>query len=190
MAESILKREFREKDIQRIRNLVKGKNGDKTTIGIGYSKTTEEHKEGDTWFEDGREWKIENGIKQNITRLDKFKNINVPLFCPSCNSVMNGELDANYYKLHNTCFNCYTKFETKLKIEGKWEEYQKDIHNKNIDKTIEEYTEFINNELNESNQSFIAENGDIEKWDGTIDKERAQQALQDTINYLQSLKIS
>ncbi len=75
MPENVLKKQFAEKDIQRVRNLVKGKAGEKITHGIGYTKEIEDHVEGDVWQEDGRTWTIKDGIKQNITKLDKFKKI-------------------------------------------------------------------------------------------------------------------
>jgi hypothetical protein len=188
MGENVLKKEFAEKDVNRLRNLMQGKFGDKTSVGVGYSKPTEVHSEGEIWFEDHREWTIENGIKQNITKLDKFKHLTIPLFCPSCDGIMNKQIDTDCFRAQRTCYKCYTEFETKLKIEGKWDEYQKDIHNKEIDNVIKEYTEYITSELEESNQSFVAENGDVEKWDGKIDKQRAETALAETISYLESLK--
>ena len=36
MTDSILKKQFKKHDVERLRNLVKGKSGDKTTSGIGY----------------------------------------------------------------------------------------------------------------------------------------------------------
>ena len=80
MSESVLKKEFKEKDIQRVRNLVQGKHGEKTSTSIGYTKPEEFHEEGDVWDEDGRQWTIKKGIKQNITKLDKAKSqIHLPL---------------------------------------------------------------------------------------------------------------
>jgi hypothetical protein len=73
MAESVLKKEFKEKDVQRLRNIIQGKEDERTTTSIGYTKKEEFHAEGDVWEEDGREWTIKNGIKQNITKLDKAK---------------------------------------------------------------------------------------------------------------------
>ena len=35
---SNLKKEFKKRDVERMRNLVKGKYGKKTTLGIGYTK--------------------------------------------------------------------------------------------------------------------------------------------------------
>ena len=38
MAENVLKKEFKEKDVQRLRNLIQGKYGEKNTISTGYTK--------------------------------------------------------------------------------------------------------------------------------------------------------
>ena len=42
-----LKKEFRKKDVNRMRNLIQGKTGASTGIQIGYKKKEEDHKEGD-----------------------------------------------------------------------------------------------------------------------------------------------
>jgi hypothetical protein len=73
MSDNVLKKQFNEKDIQRVRNLVKGKSGERITHGVGYIKEVEDHIDGDTWIEDGRTWIIRDGIKQNVTKMDKFK---------------------------------------------------------------------------------------------------------------------
>jgi hypothetical protein len=43
MEDNVLKKEFSQKDVQRVRNLVQGKYGDKTQQSIGYSKKEEFH---------------------------------------------------------------------------------------------------------------------------------------------------
>ena len=63
----MLKKEFKEKDVERIRNLVKGKSGERTMSGVGFAKKQQFHEEGDIWVEDVREWTIKEGLKQNIT---------------------------------------------------------------------------------------------------------------------------
>ena len=83
--ENVLKKEFNKRDVERMRNLVKGNAGDRTTQSIGYSKKQEFHKEGDVWEENDRTWTIENGLKQNVTKLDKAKKVHFfPMFCPKC----------------------------------------------------------------------------------------------------------
>ena len=188
MSDNILKKEFNKKDVERLRNLVKGKNSERTSQGIGYTKKEEFYKEGDIWEENGRKWTIKDGIKQNITKLDKFKKAAVPLFCPSCNNIMNKQLDSHYYKAYGACLDCIKVKETKLKTEGKWKDHTKTIHNKEIDKTIEEYTQFMKMKMSESNDGFVTEAGEVEKWKGGINKERAEEALREGIEYLKGLK--
>ena len=186
---SILKKQFGERDIQRIRNLVKGKSGDRTVSGVGKLKSTiDSHEEGDIWEEGGRTWTIKDGIKENITKLDKFKKTTIPLFCPKCKGIMDKQLDPYYYKSYGTCGDCRAEFETKLKLEGKWEDYIKETHNKEIDHVIEEYKNFYNSKLNESTQGYITEAGEVEKWVGGINKQRAEESLEDVIKYLEELK--
>ena len=186
---SILKKQFGERDVQRIRNLVKGKSGSRTIDGVGYSKSsTEEDIEGDVWEEGGKSWTIRDGIKENITKLDKFKKATLPLFCPKCKGIMDRQLDPHYYKSYGTCVDCRAEFETKLKIEGKWEDYVKETYNKEIDHLIEEYKNFYNSKLNESTQGYITEAGEVEKWVGGVNKQRAEESLEDVIEYLEGLK--
>ena len=186
---SILKKQFNEKDIQRVRNLVKGKSGERTVSGVGYTKSTsEKHKEGDIWEESGRTWTIKDGIKENVTKLDKFKKATVPLFCPSCKGVMDKQLDPHYYKSYGTCVDCRAKFETKLKLAGEWEAYLIETHNKEIDLTIQEYKDFYNLKMNESTQGYVTEAGEVERWVGGVNKERAQESLEEAIEYLEGLK--
>jgi len=100
MAENILNKQFKEKDINRLRNLITKKYGDKTGIQIGYTKSTQYHEEGDIWEENGKKWTIKDGIKQNITKLDKAKKAYLtPLFCPSCNKLMKKRFDKEYFNI-------------------------------------------------------------------------------------------
>lgn len=187
MKENVLKKEFKEKDIERVRNIVKGKTGDRTTISVGYQKTTEDHKEGDIWIEDDKKWTIENGIKVNITKLDKaVHTTNLPLFCPSCKTVMKPSIDRLIFLQHNTCMNCLTKKETQLKLEGKWEQYQQEIINNDIDNYINEVNEYYNDLINK-NDIFITEDGLEEKW-SNINTEFFESLREEAIKHLQSLK--
>tara|TARA_R110002012_G_scaffold259132_1_gene440418 strand:- start:56 stop:631 length:576 start_codon:yes stop_codon:yes gene_type:complete len=190
MRDNILKKEFSKKDVNRIRNLVQGKHGDKTIQSIGYSKSQEFHKEGDIWKSKGQTWTIKNGVKQNITKLDKAKKIHkTPLFCPECKKLMKKRYDPDYYKIHSKCFDCVIDMEHEIKKQGKWEEYQRQLHNADIDGIITDYKTFVEAALSESNQSFITEAGDVENWVGGINKERAKESLEKGIEYLKSKKI-
>jgi len=47
MSESVLKKEFKEADLQRLRNLVQGKTGERTSVSSGYTKDHVDRKEGE-----------------------------------------------------------------------------------------------------------------------------------------------
>jgi hypothetical protein len=87
------------------------------------------------------------------------------------------------------CYDCVIDKEHEIQKEGKWEEYKKNIHNADIDGVIADYTSFIKHALEENNTSFITEDGDVEKWDGGINKKRAEESLKKGVEYLESKKI-
>jgi len=188
MAENVLKKEFKEKDVQRLRNLIQGKYGEKNTISTGYTKQYEHHEEGDVWEEDDRTWTIKNGIKQNITKLDKAKeSIHLPLFCPCCNGMMKHRYDKQFYIQYKRCFNCQIEFETDLKKKGLWVEYEKFITNSDLDGLINEFNIWIDEEMETKNESYITEAGDMERWSGNA-KQKLLESKEETIKYLESLK--
>ena len=71
--ETLLQKEFREKDIRRIRNLVSGNQGDSTQTQVGYSRKHIERKDGDVWEENGKTWTLKNGIRISISKLERAK---------------------------------------------------------------------------------------------------------------------
>jgi len=142
--DSVLKKEFQKRDVERLRNLVQGKYGEKTRSSVGFTNKEEFYNEGDIWESDGRTWTIKEGIKQNITKLDKAKKAhNMPLFCPSCNNVMKKRNDKQFYNIHKMCFDCVIDKETQLKKEGKWEEYQKEIKENEIEIKLKEFKTYV-----------------------------------------------
>jgi hypothetical protein len=188
MSENVLKKGFQQKDIQRLRNLVQGKHGERTTVGVGYEKKKSFHNEGDVWEEDGRKWTIKNGIKQNLTKLDKAKHsVTLPLFCPCCSNLMKNRNDKLFYIQYSRCFHCQINFETDIKKMGLWKKYQDNIINSDVDNLIKDYNVWIDEVINNSNESFITEGGDIEKWSGSA-KKKLLESKEETIKYLQQLK--
>tara|TARA_R110000796_G_scaffold84972_8_gene184796 strand:+ start:3829 stop:4404 length:576 start_codon:yes stop_codon:yes gene_type:complete len=179
---NVLKKEFGKKDVTRLRNLVSGKYSEKNGQSVGYSKADSFYGEGDIWEENGRKWTIKDGIKQNITKLDKVKKAHlVPLFCPKCKKVMNKGMDPSYYMATDQCFKCFKKFETQLKVTGLWDEWNNKTINGNIDSFIVWYKDWVMDAIDTSNTSFVSEQGDVEKWDGGVNKAKALESLNKTI---------
>jgi hypothetical protein len=184
---SVLKKEFKQRDVERLRNLVKGKYGERTTMGTGYTKAKEFHNEGDVWEEDGRQWTIKNGIKQNITKLDSAKQgVVLPLFCPSCSKSMKPHLDKQWFIINGHCYNCQVDYEFQLHKEGKFEEMQQQAVNDHVDGITKDFEIWFNEMINTKDQ-FVTETGDIEKWDGS-GKEQLLRQKEEALEYLKSLK--
>ena len=86
-------------------DLIKGKTPEKR-IMVGY--------EGDA---------VKQGDK--IDRMtDIFKDARMPWFCPTCKKTMKKRLDNKMWLLYNHCFDCQIDFENKLRIDGKFEEWE------------------------------------------------------------------
>jgi len=185
--DSVLKKEFKHRDVERLRNLVQGKYGEKTTMGTGYTKAKEFHSEGDIWEEDSRTWTIKNGIKQNITKLDSAKQgVIVPLFCPKCSTAMKPHRDKQWFVINGHCFNCQVDYEFQLRKEGKFEEMQQQVTNDHVDGVTKDFEIWFDEMIN-TKESFVTEAGDVEKWDGS-GKEQLLKQKQEALEYLQSLK--
>ena len=190
MNDNVLKKEFSKKDVQRARNLVTGDTNSRTTEGVGYKKKYEHRVEGDVWEENGRKWTIKNGLKQNITKMDKFKKLGkMPLFCPECNTLMKKNLDKKVYPAYQKCFDCIIDHEAELKKQGKSEEYFKGLRNNHIESTIDSYKAFVESKMNETNANYVTEAGEIENWKGGVSKEQLEKELQEGIEFLENLKI-
>jgi hypothetical protein len=188
MSESVLKKEFREADLQRLRNLVQGKIGEKTSVSSGYTKDYVDRKEGDIWEEDDRQWTIKNGVKQTISKLQAVRDVAlVPLLCPDCKGLMKGRYDNQFYKIHRHCFDCHVKFETKLKATGQWDEYQKQIENSEIDGMINNYEIWVDDLINESSNGFVTELGEVESW-SKVNIEKILKQKEEAVEYLKKLK--
>ena len=174
MKESLLKKEFKQSDVQRVRNLVNKDFTGATKQQSGYKKSFEYHKEGDVWEESGKQWTIKNGIKQNITKLDTVKKLaHIPLTCPKCGGSMKHHLAKKMYKIHGFCFDCTVDMEAHLQKLGVFEEYQKKMMSGNM-KAIADDIETLVLESFSSQNSFVTEQGDVEDWGG-MSKDRVKE---------------
>jgi hypothetical protein len=185
--QSSMIKEFREKDVTRMRNLLTGKSGEKTQVLSGYEKSEEDYTEGDVW-EDiwGKTWTIQNGIKRTVTKNNRLKELALlPMSCPSCGNLMKvNDLNKKMWAIHRECFDCTITRETRLKSEGKWEEYERSQMNKNVKTSLEEFESAIDSWYNEKD-TYITEAGDIEAWSGG-DKSKIYQEIKDNLQKIKS----
>jgi len=169
----MLKKEFKQKDVNRARNLIMGKTDASTSTQIGYNTKQKDYKEGDVWTEGRKTWTIKNGIKQTISKLDVIKKeVFMPLCCPECGNVMKKRLDKPHYKIHKKCYDCVIDYEGKLIVRGTYDNYIKQLKGKNNIDILNELESTLLSAVNTSNSNFVSEDGVVEKWVGGIDKEK------------------
>ena len=168
MSESNLRKEFSKRDVQRMRNIISGNAGGATGVQAGYSKQSQDYQEGDVWEENGKQWTIKNGIKQTVTKFDKLKQMFImPLTCPNCtNPMQNNEYNKKMWSIHKMCFDCVIKMEAQLKVEGKYEEYEKKMMNNNKNAMVDDFELAFTEYINSKNETFVTEQGDVESWVG------------------------
>lgn len=183
-----LKKEFKESDIQRIRNLVRKDVTKKTKSQTGYKKNTGTYSEGDVWKENGREWTIKNGIKQNVTKLDNIKrSIRIPLCCPKCKGPMKSDLHKQIYKIHKMCLNCFMDYEDTLRKNGLLKNKLKNLRQANLQYFINEVEQSINFLDDGIIEDFVTEQGDVEHW--KVNKKQInKRELEKITEYLDHLK--
>ena len=122
-------------NIEKIQKMVKGiYNGN---IQVGYEgKTLQQRKEGEEWTDArGRSWKIEDGKRKQITKIpprgfDK---------CDDCDKMILKDIDQQTYDRMGRCKYCQIDFEMKLKKEGKWMDWVKDMEKKRWESVLAEY---------------------------------------------------
>jgi hypothetical protein len=186
--ESLLKKEFTSKDVNRARNLVKKDFSAKTVDGIGYSKAQIAYKEGDIWEENGRNWTIKDGIRQNITKLDSAKKaLQIPLACPKCKGTMNYYLSQKMYKIHKMCFDCGIDYEAELRKAGLYQSYEKNMMQGSLKAFAKDVEQWVLDSL-ETTNSFVTEQGDLEDWNNNDSKFKEQMTanLQEYLKHIRS----
>ncbi len=131
-------------------------------------------------------------------RMDALKEAKTPWFCPECDKVMNKRLDNKMYRLYNHCMDCQVKFENKLRIDGKFEEWeeQKVLNNQlsyinDQIQSIEDWKDESENSPTIFNQVGIKDvEIEQEKWSsnrGAIDK-MSEEALKELNKIKENVK--
>lgn len=172
MSDSYLKKEFKESDIQRVRNIVNKDYTSKTKSQTGYQKAYHHYKEGDIWEDKGKTWTIKNGIRQNVTKLDAAKKaVRIPLTCPKCGGPMKHTLAKKMYKIHGFCFDpCTVEMEHQLRKAGLFEKYEKSMLQGSMKAFTKDLTAWVNEYVNYES-TFVTEHGDVEDWKSNRQKQ-------------------
>ena len=140
------------KNIEKIKKLVAGVGG-KRTPGVGYTpRSIDMRKEGEEWTDArGRSWTMLGGKRKQITKVpprgfDK---------CNDCEKLILKTIDQQTFNRFKKCKYCQIDFEMKLKKEGKWEDWVKEMEKERWEAVLAEYE---------------SEMKEIEKANGPFDK--------------------
>ena len=120
-------------NIEKIQKMVKGIYN--RSIQVGYTGKTR-REEGEEWEDhNGRKWKIQNGQRKQINKvpprcIDK---------CYDCKKLILKDIDQDTYNRMNRCYHCQINFEVDLKVEGKWEDWVKEMEEKRWETILKEY---------------------------------------------------
>ena len=120
-------------NIEKIQKMVKGIYN--RPIQVGYTGKTL-RKEGEKWEDhNGRKWKIQNGQRKQITKVPS-RGIDK---CSDCEKLILKDIDQDTYNRMNRCYHCQINFEVDLKVEGKWEDWVKEMEEKRWETILKEY---------------------------------------------------
>lgn len=129
--------------------------------------------EGDRWYgPDGETvWEMGSGgpIKVSI-----FDDIRMPMFCPECEEIMNGKFDRKFWKLRGMCMDCWQDKETKMRVEGTYELYEKRTMLENKKSWLRDMKEGIREfeeEMRGNFEQVVNSSGDTVEFDGLEDTE-------------------
>tara|TARA_B100000900_G_C20520440_1_gene691942 strand:- start:646 stop:1197 length:552 start_codon:yes stop_codon:yes gene_type:complete len=131
------------------------------------------------------------GVESELTKI--MKDVRMPMFCPECKKVMKKKLDDKFWRLMGHCFDCQVIIENKLRIEGKYEEWErkkilenKKSYLKDLKQSIDEF------EKTEGKAEFFNNVGvrtpELEKEKWSMGEEKFNTLLTEARDYIQSLE--
>lgn len=171
-------------NIDKIKEYLSGKRKESK---IGYEPTLDDKnkKEGDTWIDSaGNSWIIKNGSR---TRQSKEAKIIHRKICNGCGMDIRFSkiyyLDIKTWNASSLCHECFFKNETKMKLKGTWDEYDKKRELKSKRSVIKEYINKFEEALKwcadkkDKPIEFYNSDGTVEKWEGKEDVESLEKLI-------------
>ena len=103
-------------------------------------------------------------IESPLTKV--MQEVRMPCFCPKCDGIMKKRADDKYWTRHKMCLECWSKKETKMKIDGTWDAYQKEqdelyrrSYVKDLKAELEGYIKMVSKD-----QDIAQDSGNLERW--------------------------
>ena len=181
--------EIKIDSLQDVKKLLAGEHDSQNKVQVGYggekSEDNEIRKVGDKWFDaDGNEWEQKNGYKVKLGKewqqeLHQYLNTFPNCQKETCTCGFPKRLDEKMRRIHGMCFDCVIDMEHKIRLEGKWDEYEKRKVKENAIAWLQEAEKdknLIADEL--SSLEFSNDFGDIETWKTSLNKEELLEKIE------------
>jgi len=129
----------------------------------------------DKEFKEKMKLEREGERKKSAERFDSLKEFRMPWFCPRCNKTMKKKLDNKFWRIQGVCFDCIIDMENDLRINGKYESYEKRKMLENRLSWVKDMIQGIEEWRNEGDVKFYNQNRpdgysvDEETWEQDSD---------------------
>lgn len=173
------------KNNEAIRKMLDGTHHTQTKKTSGWTAKSQEKREvGERWTDaNGVVWEQRDGFRINgADRFDRMSELREYLkgvtTCPNCNESMTNRNDKKYYNIHKMCMECSITKETKMRIDGTWEAFQRTKLLENVKAWLtdaEAEKEIVKRELEKT--SYVNGDGTLEKWELPYDVKEQQDRL-------------
>ena len=159
-------------------------NGERPFIQVGYTADSEfsSRKDGEIWEDaNGKKWIKKNGTKRAINNVNTSIIESTKCRCKDCNMDIRwgNRYDEILYNTTGRCQECLAKFETQLRVKGKYDEYEQNKLLRNQLSQAKEFRTKVQESYNfvSSHQKISFPNGDGTSDEWTI--ERRENILKD-----------
>jgi hypothetical protein len=102
---------------------------------------------------------------------------------------MNHHLDKRMYDIHQMCLKCVTKMEDEYKLNGTYEEYERNMISGNARYYAENVASGLDHFLDDlMNESYVMEDGTIQNWVGNgLDRVQIKQEILDKLKKIKDI---
>lgn len=147
----------------------------KTSVSLNGKEAPIKRAVGERWTdENGKEWEQRDGYKISVTKaLDLLAQHRMPEYCPNCNKAMaKKHLDEKMWNIHKMCFDCVIDMEHQLRLEGKYDDYEKQKVKENALAWLRDAEKDVEDLVNAYKYaSFVNQDGSVENWAGGLSPE-------------------
>jgi len=159
-------------NIKAVKEMIAGNHRTQTknTVGFDEQKEFVKREVGEQWTDnDGNIWEQKKGYKVKLGKLSELRDSlkDFPNCKEGCTSHMNPTRnDLRMKVIHGMCLDCVIEMEHELKMEGKYEEYERSKILENAKAWLKQ-AELEKDTIKLAMQArFVNEDGSLEEWDG------------------------